>query len=696
MLEHFFQPKSVAVVGASRQPGSVGHSIFRNMVSYGFKGDVYGINPKGGQLFERELYLSLTAVGQPIDLAIIVVPAKIVPSVMEECGAVGIDSAVIISAGFKETGSEGAQLERELGEISRRHSIRVVGPNCLGIVVPAIGLNASFAPGMPKPGKVALMSQSGALATAVMDWALAEGVGFSKFVSYGNALDVGVTDLLRAWADDEDSRVILAYMEGVKDGPEFMSVAREVTRKKPLVVVKSGSTAAGARAVSSHTGSLAGAEQAYDAAFRQSGVLRAVTLERLYDYAMAFASLPLPKGRNLALITNAGGPGILATDAAERVGLKLASLDKETVARLRTKLPPASNFYNPVDVLGDAPPERLEFAADTLLTDPNVHCMVALMAPQAMTEIELTAQAIVRVASHSPLPIVGCLMGGQEMSKGWEVLNDAGVPVYGFPERSVAALAAMASYREWREKPEDVIAVIEVDRERVRELFKSVRADGRLYLGEMEAREAATAYGFQVPRGGLARSPEDAANLAAQLGFPVVMKIASPDIVHKSDIGGVRVGITDRDQVIDTYELMTMRAQRYMPDADIWGVSVQEMISQGREVILGMSRDPQFGPLIMFGLGGIYVEVLKDVVFRVAPFGEQEARAMVQEIRGYALLAGVRGDRPADTDAIVESLLRLSQLVTDFPEIVEMDINPLKVGEVGAGAVAIDARITIS
>ena len=696
MLEHFFQPNSVAVVGASRDPGSVGHSIFRNMLSYGFHGAVYGINPKGGQLFERDLYPNLTAVGQSIDLAIIVVPAKIVASVMEECGAVGIDSAVIISAGFKETGSEGAQLERELGEVARQHDIRVVGPNCLGIVVPAIGLNASFAPGMPKPGKVALMSQSGALATAVLDWAFAESLGFSKFVSYGNALDVGVTDLLRAWEDDEDSRVILAYLEGVKDGPEFMSVAREVSRKKPLVVVKAGSTAAGARAVSSHTGSLAGAEQAYDAAFRQSGVLRAESLEQLYDYAMAFASLPLPKGRNLALITNAGGPGILATDAAERVGLKLASLDKETVAQLRTKLPPASNFYNPVDVLGDAAPERLEFAADILLTDPSVQCMVVLVTPQAMTEIEQSARAIARVASRSPMPVVGCLMGGQEMSKGWEVLNNAGVAVYGFPERAVAALAAMARYREWREKPEEMIPPFQADGDRVRELFKTVRADGRLYLGEMEAREVLTAYGFQVPRGGLARSPEDAASLAAQIGFPVVMKIASPDIVHKSDIGGVRIGIMNRDQAVDTYELMTMRAQRYMPEAEIWGVSVQQMIDRGKEVILGMSRDPQFGPLVMFGLGGVYVEVLKDVAFRIAPFGAASAQAMVQEIRGYPLLAGVRGERPTDINAIVDALLRLSHLVTDFTEIVELDINPLKVAEIGEGAVAIDARITIA
>jgi len=696
MFEHFFQPKSVAVIGASREPGSVGHSIFRNMLSYGFKGEVFGINPKGGEVLGQPLYPNLAAAGKPIDLAIIAVPAKIVPAVIQDCGKAGVDSVVIISAGFKETGSEGAQLERQVTQIAREHGLRIIGPNCLGVVVPAIGLNGSFAAGMPPAGKVALLSQSGALATAMLDWALGQGLGFSKFVSFGNAADIGLTELLRALAEDEESKVILAYLEGVKNGPEFMAVAREVTRKKPLVVVKSGSTSGGARAVSSHTGSLAGSEQAYDAAFRQAGVIRVTSVEQLYDYAMAFAALPLPKGRSLALITNAGGPGIMATDAAERIGLRLAAFEKGTIDRLRSQLPPAASFYNPVDLLGDAPPERFEFAAETLLEDPNVHSVIAIATPQAMTKIEETARVIARVASHNQVPIVGCLMGGQEMGKGTEVLNEAGVPCYGFPERAVAALAATANYREWREKPEDQIPAFSAEREKVKETLGRVRAEGRLNLGELEAREVIAAYGFRVPKGGLARSPEEAADLAAQLGFPVVMKIASPDILHKSDIGGVRVGIDRREQVIDTYELMTMRARRYMPEADIWGVSVQEMVTQGKEVILGMSRDPQFGPLVMFGLGGIYVEVLKDVVFRVAPFGRREASEMVSEIRAYPLLAGVRGERPADLKAIEEALLRLSQLAADFPEIVEMDVNPLKVAEPGAGAVAIDARITIA
>jgi acetyltransferase len=502
--------------------------------------------------------------------------------------------------------------------------------------------------------------------------------------------------LLLAWQEDEESKVILAYLEGVKNGPEFMEVARQVTRRKPLMIVKSGTTAAGARAVSSHTGSLAGSEQAYNAAFRQCGVLRMLSMEDLYDCSMAFASLPLPKSRNLAIVTNAGGPGIMTTDAAERSNLKLASLSKETVDRLRTKLPPASNFYNPVDVLGDAQPDRYQFAAETLLEDPEVQSLIALVTPQAMTPIKAIAEAIRNVARKSKIPVIGCLMGGQEMSRGQDVLEEAGVPCYEFPERAVAAIAAMAKYREWLEKPADVIPTFEADRQKVKALFAAVRAEGRLYLGELETREILTAYDFRVPKGGLAISAEAAADMAAELGFPVVMKIASPDIVHKSDIGGVRVGISNREQALDTFDLMTLRARRYMPDAEIKGVSVQEMIAEGKEVILGMSRDPQFGPLVMFGLGGIYVEVLKDVVFRVAPFGEREANNMLREIRAFPLLGGVRGERATDINAIVEALLRLSQLVTDFPEIVEMDINPLKAGAVGAGAVAIDARITIA
>jgi acetyltransferase len=698
MLEHFFQPNTVAVIGASHDPVKVGHAVFHNMISFGFKGVVYPINPNAQSLLGHQCYPSVRQVPGEIDLAVVVVPAKLVPAVMRECGEKGIDSVIIISAGFKEAGPEGAQLEREVGAIAREHGIRVVGPNCLGIVAPALGVNASFAPGMPKPGHVALMSQSGALATAILDWALAQGVGFSKFVSFGNGLDVETLELLRAWKDDADTAVIVAYMEGLRDGAEFMRLAREVTAIKPVIVLKSGSTAAGARAVSSHTGSLAGSEQAYEAAFHQTGVIRADTVGELFDFALAFAYQPLPAGPRTAVVTNAGGPGIMATDAAERSGvLHLAAPDKSTVERLRQKLPPAANFYNPFDVLGDADAERYRFAMQSVLGDPNVDAVVALLCPQAMTQVEQTAQAIYDAANgDGAKPVLACLMGGEKMAPGRRFLEARGVPSYAYPEQAVDALAHMVRYRQRLTEPEPEVETFAVDRDKVGQVFGAVRAQGRVNLGEVEAREVLTAYGFRVPHARLAHSAPEAVEYAEAIGYPVVMKISSPDILHKSDIGAVRVGIADPDQAADTFDLILLRAQRYMPTAQLRGVLVQEMIRGGKEVILGVSRDPQFGPLIMFGLGGVYVEVLKDVAFRVAPLERRHAQQMLHEIRASGLLGGVRGERPADTEAIVESLLRLSQLTMEFPEIVEMDINPLAALDPGRGVVAIDSRITIA
>jgi acetyl coenzyme A synthetase (ADP forming)-like protein len=697
MLDHFFNPNSVAVVGASHDPIKVGHAVFRNMISFGFKGVVYPINPNAENLLGHKCYPSVTQVPGDVDLAVIVVPAKSVPNVMRECAAKRIDSVIVISAGFKETGPEGAELEREVGGIARENGVRVLGPNCLGLVVPAVGVNASFAPGMPTAGNVSLMSQSGALATAILDWALDQGVGFSKFVSFGNGLDIDTLDLLRAWKDDHDTSVIVAYVEGLRDGSEFMNIAREVTAVKPVIVLKSGGTAAGARAVSSHTGSLAGSEQAYEAAFHQTGVIRANSIGDLFDYALAFAYQPLPTGPGTAIVTNAGGPGIMATDACERSGiLHLASPDKSTVDRLREKLPPAANFYNPIDVLGDADADRYRFAMENVLADSNVNAVVALLAPQAMTQVEQTAQAIYEAAKEGAKPVLACMMGGQKMRAGERFLDAHRIPSYAYPEQAVGALAHMVRYRERLGEPEPEIVHFEVDGEKARQVFAAVRAESRVNLGEVEAREVLSAYGFRVPEARLAHSGDEAVQMAEGIGYPVVMKISSPDILHKSDIGAVRVGVADPMQVADTFDLIMLRSQRYMPNAELRGVLVQEMIRGGKEVILGVSRDPQFGPLIMFGLGGIYVEVLKDVSFRVAPLDRRQATQMIHEIRGAPLLGGVRGERPADTDAIIDALLRLSQLTADFPEIVEMDVNPLAALEPGRGVVAIDSRITIA
>ncbi len=695
-LQLLFEPRSVAIIGASTTPGKVGHDILRNMLSSGFAGEVYPVNLHADEILGKKCYPSVLEIVEEIDLAVIVVPAPAVLSVTEECGKKGVKTAIVISAGFKEAGPEGIERERRLGELGREWGIRIVGPNCLGVMSTSNGLNASFAAGMPKRGNVGLMSQSGALATAIIDWSIQQGVGYSKFVSFGNGVDVGVVDLLRAWEDDEDTTVIVAYIEGLPNGPEFMEVARQVSMKKPVIVVKSGSTEAGARAVSSHTGSLAGSEQAYTAAFLQSGVIRAHSVEELFDLAIAFSYQGAPRGRSVAVVTNAGGPGIMATDAVERVDLRLAGLDPETVRTLRTRLPEASNFYNPVDVLGDADAERYAFAVENLLRDPNVDGVVAVLTPQTMTRAKETAEGLALAAAQSEKPVLACFMGGEAMAEAIDVLNERRVPAYLYPERAVEALAKMAVYREWREEPPDELIRVVPYADGVREVFAEARAQGRVNLGEVEARAVLQAYGLKVPESRIAESAEEAAQRAEEIGFPVVMKIISPDILHKSDLGGVRLGVSGRQEAMDAYELMMLRIHRYAPDAMLRGVLVQELVAGGREVIIGSTRDPQFGPLVMFGLGGIYVEVLKDVSFRLAPFGQRHARRMIDETRAAPLLRGARGEKPSDLDAIVDTLLVVSQMVTDFPEIVEMDINPLKVGESGEGAVAVDARITIS
>ncbi|MGC8786975.1 MAG: acetate--CoA ligase alpha subunit [Anaerolineae bacterium] len=695
MLKAFFTPQSVAVIGAAREPGKLGYGVLSNILKYGYTGKVYPINPKAEEILGLKCYPSVLDVPEPVELAVIVIPNKFVPQVMEECGKKGVQGAIIISAGFRESGMEGIKLEHQVLDIARQYGIRIVGPNCLGIISTHTPLNASFAAGMPPKGSIAFMSQSGALCTAILDWALAKEIGFSHFVSLGNKADVNEVDLLQAWKDDEHSRVIIVYMEGLSDGQKFMEVARQVTRHTPVIAVKSGNTAAGSRAVSSHTGSLAGSERAYQAAFHQTGVLRATSIEQLFDYSLAFAYQPELKGRNIAIVTNAGGPGIMATDALENSGMKLATLQPETIETLRQGLPAAANVYNPVDVIGDALADRYEHALKAVLQDKNVHGVLVILTPQVYTQIEETAEVVGRLAAMHDKPVLACFMGEERVGPGIKILNRYQIPNYSFPERAVGALRAMADFSEWRQRPVPQYERFEVNHERVAQIFARARSEGRLTLGDAESREIMEAYGLRIPRSILARTVEEAVEAADSIGYPVVMKVASPDILHKSDIGGVRLNVANAEQVRDLFDLLIFRAQRYMPEAQIWGVLVQEMVAKGKEVIIGVNRDPQFGPLLMFGLGGIYVEVLKDVTFRIAPVSRQEATEMIDEIRSYHLLRGVRGEKPSDLDAIVDAILRVSQLVTDFPEIVEMDINPLMVHEAGKGAVAVDMRFVL-
>jgi len=695
MLDNFLTPTTVAVIGAAREEGKVGHDILKNLVKGDFPGKVYPINPKADEILGIPCYPSVLDVSDDIDLAVIVIPAKIILKVLDDLAKKRVPAAIIITAGFKESGLEGAALERKMGELCRRAKIRVMGPNCLGLINTQHNLNASFAPDCPARGNIAFFSQSGALCTAILDWALGAGVGFSKFVSLGNKLDIDEVDLLHAFADDDATDVILGYVEGVKDGVKFMEAAKAASRKKPVIIAKSGGTEAGARAASSHTGSLAGSEKAFVAAFHQSGVIRAMSIQDLFDFALTFSYQKPPAGPNLALITNAGGPGIIAADAVERSRLSMASLEKETVDRLRAALPPTAAFYNPVDVIGDAKADRYEAALNAVAKDPNVDALLVLLTPQAMTEPEKTAESIARTKKATEKPILTSFMGGPRVADATKLLNNAKVPNYEFPEQAISALEAMYCYSKWRSKPEAPHVEVESHPDKAAKILDVARREKHFTLPENEAKHVLTTYWFRVPRSILAQTSDDAARAGKAIGFPVVMKIASPDIVHKSDIGGVKVGVQDEDEARKAFLEMRQNARRRMPEAEIWGVSVQEMITGGKEIILGMSRDPQFGPMLMFGLGGIYVEVLKDVSFRIAPINSDDADEMVREIRSYALLTGVRGERGADLEAVKLDLLRLSKLVTDNPQILELDINPLIALPAGEGTIAVDARIAI-
>ncbi len=694
-MDAFFRPDSVAIVGASRAPGKVGYELLANL-KRDFPGRIYPVNPSTDELLGLDCYPDLMSIGEPPDLVVIVVPAPRVAAALKEAGEVGCHAAVIITAGFKEIGEQGAKLERELVQIARKHRIRVIGPNCLGVMVPAAKLNASFGGDLPEPGGIGYISQSGALLAAILDLAAAGGLGFSALVSIGNKADVNELDLIRALGKAPETKVIAGYLENISEGNDFVREAEAISHDKPIVLLKSGGTAAGAAAASSHTGSLVGSEAVYESAFERAGVVRVSSLREQFAVATAFAQQPLPRGAGVAVITNAGGVGIIAADAIERAGLDFAKLNPATIDRLDAKLPPAANTHNPIDVLGDALADRYELALDAAMDDPNVHAILVLLTPQAMTQSVETAEAMVRVSRQKGgKPVLAAFMGARKVAPAIDVLHAGGVPCYDGPESAVKTLAAMVRYVNWRQRPKRVVKLFPVNRHRVERIVDRHLRRGSREIGEMEAKEILEAYGFVTPRGSIAATAEQAANFADQIGYPVVMKIWSPDILHKSDVGGVRVGIGSRREVMDQFDLMMYRIPKKMPEADILGVLVQEMVGGGQEVILGMNRDPQFGPLMMFGLGGIFVEVLKDVSFYLAPLTAGEARQMLQATRTYHMLTGARGQEGVDIDRLAEALQRLSQLVTEFPEIQEMDINPFVVGPPGTTPIAVDARISV-
>lgn len=700
-LVPIFEPRSIAVIGASRQVGSVGYAVLDGLLNAGYSGVIYPVNPKARAIRGVRAYPNVKEVPDEIDLAVIIVPAPVVAQVLEECGQKGVKGAVVISAGFKETGPEGAALEAQVKAIAARYNIALVGPNCLGVINTAaeVRLNASFAKAMPDAGHIAFISQSGALCTAVLDFAKGEQIGFSKVVSMGNKADVNENDFLRYLWHDPQTRVILLYLEDLAQGREFIELAREITGegpdRKPILALKSGRTPAGAKAVSSHTGSLAGSDDVYEAVFMQGGVMRVETVEDLFDYATAFASQPPPQGKRVAIITNAGGPGIMATDASIRYGLEMASFTAETTQKLRAALPPHASIGNPIDVIGDARHDRYQAALEIALADANVDGVIVLLTPQAMTEIEETARVIVESAKSSEKPILGCFMGVVDVSAGVHILKANGVPCYTFPEDAVRALAAMSRYMNWVTRPRTEVKTFPVEKERATQLLATATRGAHGFISEEAAFQVLEAYGLPLLPWGVARTAEEAAAAARRIGFPVVLKILSPDIVHKFDVGGVRLNLRDENEVRQAFTSMMAEIPQRQPGANIEGVLMQKMVRSNREVLLGMKQDPQFGPVLVFGLGGIYVEVLRDVTFRVAPLREFSAERMVRSIRAYGLLEGVRGEPPADVEAITECIKRLSQLAMEQPTIEELDINPLMVLAKGQGAFVADVRIAV-
>jgi acetyltransferase len=640
-------------------------------------------------------YPSLTKYGNEIDLVVIALPQAQVKAVVEECGLVKAKGVVVVASGFKEVGPEGARLEKELVELCRRRDIRLLGPNCLGFINTEKKINVSFATTYPESGVISIFSQSGALCSVLMDVAQEHNLGLAKVISIGNKADIAGADVLTYLADDPQTKVIVGYLEDIATGKDFVKVAEKVSSKKPVIILKSGTTAAGLKAAVSHTGILASVDSAYGAVFKRSGVIRADSFAELFDVASAFSTQALPKGGNVFIITNAGGPGILAADAVGNAGMKVAELNSKTETALSAQLAYPVDNTSPIDVLGDADPMRYALALKAAQSDPVVDSILVILAPQTITQAAETAKAIATSVDGSK-PVLVTLMGGSRLIPARQELFAAGLPYYETPERAVRALTGMLEYATWKQRPPRTVTRFRVNRRRVERILFRRQRTGLLQLGEVKGKDILGAYGFHVPEGALASNAEEAREIAERLGFPVAMKIVSPDIVHKSDLGGVLLNVANGESAEDSYELMMLKIRKKVPDARIEGVYIEKMIEKGLEVIIGMTRDPQFGPMLMFGLGGIFVEVMKDVTFHLAPVTEQEAIQMLKSTKSYDMLQGRRGEEGVDLAAIASGLQRISQLTTDFPQITDLDINPFIVGDFGEEPVVADVRMTLA
>lgn len=692
-LDHLFRPQSIAVIGASRRTGTIGHQIVDNLLRHGFQGVVHPVHPTATSVHGVRAYPTVSAIPDQIDLAIVVVPKEHVAEVVEDCGRAGVEGLVVISAGFREVGGAGVAREQALMEQVRRFGMRLVGPNCMGILntEAAHSMNATFAPNMPPPGHMSFLSQSGALGVTILDYAAEYGIGIHHFVSVGNKPDVSGNDVLEYWEDDPDTRVILMYLESLGDPRRFTRLARRVTRKKPVVIVKSGRTGAGARAASSHTGALAGADLATDALLAQCGVLRAESVEELFDVAMAFEGQPIPAGNRVAIVTNAGGPGIIIADACEAAGLKVAALSPATRAILEGILPPEASVRNPVDMIATATGERYREVLDAVLADPGIDAAIAAFVPPlGIRQVDVATHIVDAHAQRHDKPLLAVLMGRDGLPEGKAQLQAAGIPAYIFPESAARALAAMYKHHEWLARPVTEPTVFEVDSTAAQRAIAAARDDGRAGLMEHEALDVLAAYGIPVVAHRTASTSAEAVAAAEEVGYPVVVKALSPQVVHKTELGAVRLDLRGPDEVAEACAGIEARV-REVDGARLDGFLVERFEQGGHEVIVGVNSDPAFGPVVMFGLGGIYVEALSDVAFRIQPVTEEDAREMVHSIRGRKLLEGMRGERPVAVDRLIEVIQRVSQLVGDHPELRELDINPLLATP--DGVLAIDARM---
>jgi acetyl coenzyme A synthetase (ADP forming)-like protein len=690
-LTPFFAPQGIAVIGASRHPDKLGYGLARNLIQSNFQGVIHLVNPRGGSLMGRPMYTSIAEAPDPVDLAVLLIPAEAVPEILVACGERGLRAVIVASGGFRETGAQGAALEAECLEIARRYRMRLLGPNCIGLLDTHLPLDATFLPPPgPLPGDVAFISHSGAICAAVIDWARGQGFGLSRLVSLGNQCDVNETDVIAPVAADPFTRVLTLYLEGVSDGRRFVKEASQVALKKPIIALKVGRFSSGQRAVASHTGALAGQENAFNAAFRRAGVIRADTSEEMFDWARALAWCPPPQGRAMAVLTNAGGPGVTAADALEASGLYLVDLQPETQAALQALLPAAASLNNPVDMLASATPEQYAACLQVLLQASEVCGVLVILPPPPMHTAGAVAKKLIPVIHEAGKPVIIALMGERLIQEAVEHFRAAHVPEYRFPERAASALAILAQRAEFLQRAGQHLAPESgASRQAAAAVLKGLPSG----LLPVEAiLQILEAYNIPTPLTLLSTSVEEAMNHAQRLGFPVAMKIASPDIAHKSDVGGVQLNIGSREAAAEAFEGLMRQARKAQPDAKLLGVHLQPMLVGGQEVILGAVQDDQFGPLIMFGSGGIEVEGLKDVAFGLAPLTVEEAEHMLASTWAGRKLRGYRSLLPADRSAVVQALLRLSRLAADFPELMEIEINPLRVLPEGQGAVALDVR----